>query len=88
MNNNKYLFLIIEEVNGEYEYLNKSVHILRNNNVSTANKFTKSYIKNFYEGKAEFKNDGYYFHSGETFVKVFSWKFITEEHYKILSQYL
>ena len=79
MDNTKYIFLTLEERNGEYEYLHHSVHQLPDSKTMTAKKLVKDYLKGFYGGKAEKKNDGYYFFSGEVFVKEYSWRFISEK---------
>ena len=87
-NNSKFLLLRLEERNGEYEYLHRSVHILPNSWITTANHFVENYAKKFYGGKAESKDGGYYFYGGEVFVRVNLWQFISEEHFNTLTQYL
>ncbi len=80
--------LCLEEKNGEYEYLHRSVHILPDGRIATANRFAKNYAKEFYGGKAESEDGGYSFHGGEIFVRVNFWQFINEEDYNILRKYL
>lgn len=87
-NNNKFLLLCLEERNGEYEYLHRSVHELPDNRSATANRFARNYVKEFYGEKSNHKDGGYYFNNGEVFVGVNSWQFINEEDYNILSKYL
>lgn len=87
-NNTKYIFIKLEEKNGEYEYLHRSVHILPNSKTITAKQFVKDYLKGFYGGKAEAKDEGYYFFGGEVFVEVSLWSFISEESFNVLKQYL
>lgn len=88
INNNKFLLLCLEERNGEYEYLHRSIHILSNCRITTVNRLVENYAKKFYGGKAESEDGGYYFYGGEIFVKVNSWQFISEEHFNILTQYI
>lgn len=87
-NNTKYIFVTLEERNGEYEYLHRNVHQLPDSKTMTAKKFVKDYLKGFYEGKAEKKDGGYYFFGGEVFVQECSWRFISEETFNVLKQYL
>lgn len=87
-NNSKFILLRLEERNGEYEYSHRSVHILSNSLITTANRFAEKYAKKFYGGKAESKDGGYYFYGGEIFVMVNSWQFISEEDFNTLTQYL
>lgn len=87
-NNTKYIFLTLEERNGEYEYTHRSVRQLPDSKTKTAERFVKDYLKGFYGGKAEKEGEGYYFNSGELFVEVTSWRFISKEDFNILNQYL
>lgn len=87
-NSSKFLLLCLEERNGEYEYLHRSVHVLPDNRSATANRLARNYAKGFYGGKAESEDGGYYFHGGEVFVGVNSWQFINEEDYNTLKKYL
>lgn len=84
----KYIFLALEERNGEYEYMHRSVHQLSDSRTITAEKFVKSWLKGFYSGKAEKEGEGYYFFGGELFVKVYSWRFISKRDFNVLRQYL
>jgi hypothetical protein len=86
--NNTFLLLIIKERNGEFEYLHRSVHVLKDNNHTIINSFVNDYIKTFYGGKSESKDEGYFFFNESVFVTEYSRKIISEEHYNILSQYL
>ncbi len=86
--NRKFLLLCLEERNGEYEYLHRSVHKLPDSRITTVKRFVKKYAKEFYGGKTESADGGYYFHNGELFVKVNSWQFINEEAYNILRNYI
>jgi len=87
-NNYYYIFLFLEERNGEYEYLHRSVHKLSDNKKTTAEHVADNYAKQFYLSKAEKDDGGYYFHGGEVFIKVESWKFINEEQYNVLKQFV
>lgn len=87
-NNTNYIFIILEERNGEYEYLHRSVHQLPNSKTIIAKQFVKDYLKGFYGGTAEAANEGYYFFGGEVFVKASSWFFINEESFNVLKKYL
>lgn len=84
----KHIFLFLKERNGEYEYLHRSVHEIPDGKQSTANKVAKNYAKEFYGGKPEKEDGGYYFHGGEVFVKVYSWQFISEEKFNALREFL
>ena len=86
--NRKFLLLCLEERNGEYEYLHRSVHELPDSRTTTANRFVKEYAKEFYGGETKFEDGGYSFHNGEIFVKVNSWQVINEEDYNILRKYI
>ncbi len=88
MKNSKFLLLCLEERNGEYEYLHRSVHVLPNSRITTANRLVENYAKKFYGDKAEPEDGGYYFYAGEVFVRVNSWQFISEEDFNTLTQYL
>ena len=52
-NNTKYIFVILKERNGEYEYLHRSVNQLPDDKTTTAKQFVKNYLKGFYGRKAE-----------------------------------
>ena len=86
--NTKYIFVSLEESNGEYEYLHRSVHQIPDGRKATADKVANNYAKEFYGGEVEKTDGGYYFHSGEVFIKDFSWQFISEEKFNILREFL
>jgi len=86
-NNSKYIFLTLEERNGEYEYTHRSVHQLSSNKTSVES-FVKSHLKRFYGGEVEKEDNGYYFYGGEIFVQISSWRFISKKDFDILGQYL
>jgi len=86
--NTKYIFIELEERNGEYEYTHKSVHELLDDKKTTTNKFVKNHVKEFYGGKAKPYDGGYYFHGGEVFVSISSWKSISKEQHDVLNQFL
>lgn len=87
-NNSNYLLLQLEEKNGEYEYRHHSVHKLDDNKKSSAEKFAKKYLREFYGNKADKEGDGYYYHNGEVFVRLSNWKLISEDEYNVLKNYL
>jgi hypothetical protein len=87
-NNTKYIFLTLEERNGEYEYTHRSVRQLPNSKRTTAERFVKDYLKKFYGGRAEKEDGGYYFFGGEVFVKLDSWCFVSKVVFNVLNQYL
>lgn len=87
-NNKKYLLLRLEERNGEYEYIHRSVHILPDSKTETVNRIVDNYTKNLYGGNADPEDKGFYFQGGEVFVKVDSWEFISEEEFGVLKKYL
>lgn len=85
---NKYLLLRLEERNGDYEYIHRSVHRLQDGRNTTAEQTAKNYAKKFYGGKADPEDGGYYFNGGEVFVEVYSWDLICEEDFNVLAKYL
>ena len=87
-NKNKYLSLRLYERNGEYEYIHRSVHRLPDGRKATAERTAKNYAREFYGGKADPQDGGFYFNGGEVFVKVNSWDFISEEDFNVLAKYL
>lgn len=88
MKNTKHIFVVLKERNGEYEYSHRSVHELPNNLSVTAERISKNYAKEFYGGKPEHNDGGYYFHNGEIFVSVKLWYFISKKDYNTLRKYL
>ncbi|MBK8981328.1 MAG: hypothetical protein IPM38_03145 [Ignavibacteria bacterium] len=87
-NTSKYLLLRLEERNGEYEYIHRSVHALADGEAATVNRLVNNYTKNFYGGKADPEDNGFYFQGGEVFVRVSSWEFVSEEEFGVLKKYL
>lgn len=85
--NTKYIFIELKEKNGEYEYKHKSIHALLDYKKINAAKFVKNYLKDFYSGKIDSEDGGYYFHGGEVFVSISSWRFISKEQYEVLNQF-
>ena len=86
--NTKYIYLLLKERNGEYEYSHPSVHELSDTKKITAEKFTKKYLREFYAGSSKHADEGYYFYDGEVFVKLYTWNFVSAEEYNILREYL
>lgn len=86
-NNSKYIYLCLKERNGEYEYSHKSVHELPDNRLATAKRFANNWLMQFYGGKPEFEDGGYYFHGGEVYVEIESWQFINQEEFQIVKKY-
>lgn len=84
----KYMFLVLKERNGEYEYYHKNLHELPNARKTTMKKYAEDYIKGFYGGPATKEDEGYYFHGGEVFVKIYSYQIISEAEYNVLRKYL
>lgn len=87
-NNSKFLLVCLEERNGEYEYLHRSVHELPNSLSATATRFAKKYAKTFYGSKHEAYDGGYLFNDGEVLVNVESWRFVSKRDFDTLSKYL
>jgi hypothetical protein len=83
-----YIFIILEERNGEYEYCHKSVHELADDNRTAMKNYVNRYVKEFYGGKAEKGDGGYYFFGGEVYVRVSSYGIISREEYVVLNRYL
>jgi len=88
MEKKKYVFMKAKEINGFYEYYHRSIHTVDASDYERINKLMNEYLVDFYGGKSEKCNDGFYFNNGEVYVEVSSCKLISEEHYNILSQYL
>jgi len=84
----KFMLLVLEEINGEYEYHHRSVHELPNARKMTTRKVTEDYLKSFYGGEAKKENGGYYFHNGEVYVKINSYRMISKIEYDVLNRYL
>jgi hypothetical protein len=84
----KYLYLVLKEHNGEYQYFHKNVHILPNSRAVTIKSYSENYLKGFYGGKIFKEDDGYFFHGGEVFVSIYSSKMISEEEYNLLRNFL
>ena len=83
-----YMILILEERNGEYEYRHRSVHELSDAAEAAVKKYADKYLKGFYGGKAEKGDEGYYFHDGEVFVRIYSYQLIDQSEYNVLRRYL
>jgi hypothetical protein len=88
MNNTNYIFLRLEERNGEYEYTHRCTLKIPDSQTETVEKFVKNYAKGFYGSKVEQEDDGYFFNNGEVFVRIREWEFISEGHFNILNRYL
>lgn len=84
----KYMILVLEERNGEYEYYHRSVHELPDVRTTTMKKCAEKYLKGFYGGNEIKEKSGYYFHDGEIYVRINSYKIISQEEYNVLNQYL
>ncbi len=87
--NSKYIFITLEERNGEYEYIHKFITEIKDKRKATANKVAEDYARNFYDITRRIKaDDGYYFYGGEVFVRLYSWDFLSEEEYKVFRKYM
>jgi len=86
--NSKYLFLVLKEINGEYEYYHRSVHELPNGGNGTVKEYSEDYLKGFYGGNAQKENGGYYFNGGEVYVEIDSYQLISETEYDVLRRYV
>ena len=86
--NTKFIFIVLKERNGEYDYLHRSIHELSDDKRKTAKQFVQNYLKGFYGGDAEAGDGGYYFFNGEVFVEESSWSFVSEEIFNVLKRYL
>jgi hypothetical protein len=87
--NSKYILVILEERNGEYEYVHKFVTEIKDKRKRTAKKVAEDYAKNSYDISKRIKaEDGYYFNRGEVFVRLYSWHFLNEEEYNIFRKYI
>lgn len=86
----KFIFLSLKVINGEYEYSSQSVHEIPNNQKPET--FARKYAKEFYGGKPfqyDKDPDGYwYFNGGEVAVKWRTVEIISEEQYRVLSNFL
>ena len=83
-----HIILVLEERNGEYEYCHRSVHKLPDEKTSTMKKCAEKYLKEFYGGKTEKEDNGYYFHEGQIYVRISSYQLISPEEYNVLNKYL
>ena len=92
-----HMILVLEERNGEYEYCHRSVHKLPDEKTSTMKKCAEKYLKEFYGGKTEKEDNGYYFHEedngyyfheGQIYVRISSYQLISPEEYNVLNKYL
>lgn len=86
--NSNYIFITLEEVNGEYEYLHRSVHQINDSKIKTADRFTKEYAKSYYDDKVEVDDHNYLFWNDEVCIKKISWEFIDENEFNVLRKYL
>jgi len=84
-----YMFLVLHERNGEYEYYHKSLHELPNARKTTMKKYAENYLEGFYwTSKATREDGGYYFHGGEVYVEIDSYRRISEMDYNVLRRFL
>lgn len=83
-----YIFLVLHERNGEYEYYHKSLHELPDSRKMTMKKYAEDYLKGFYGGHAAKEDAGYYFNGGEVYVEIDSYQMIGEAEYNVLRRYL
>jgi hypothetical protein len=83
-----YMFVVLRERNGEYEYYHRSVHEIPDAKRTTMKKYAERYLKEFYGGKREKDDGGYYFHGGAVFVRIQQYHAIEQKEYGVLREYL
>ena len=85
----RYMYLVLHERNGEYEYYHRSVHELTDSRKTTMKKLAEDYLREFYwTSKATKADGGYYFHGGEVYVQISTYQMINETEYDVLRKYL
>jgi hypothetical protein len=92
MEQGQYVFRVLKTRDGEREYYHKGLHDL--GEVQTkeqVDEFLDEFTKNFWFGdegeKDETSGDGYWFF-WEIITSLYDWKFVTEEEFNILKQYI
>ncbi len=83
----KYMILVLKERNGEYEYYHRSIHEMPDTRTITMKRFAEKYLKEFYRGNTWKEDDGYYFHDGEVFVRIYTYQKISFEDYNVLNKF-
>ncbi len=82
----KYIFLILEIRNGEYEYESLTIHEIDSR--KNSDEFAEKYASNFYGSKGKKEDYGYYFNNGEVAVEVKYVKEATKAEYEVLKKFL
>lgn len=81
----KYIFVILKERNGEYEYIHKLVRAIPLKSEPTA-WVEKHITSDWYPTDKEASEGGYYYNAGELFVKTAKVEVITESDYTIMKR--
>jgi len=88
MKKTKFVFISLEERNGEREYTHNMVREIPASVKDEWDWADKQQAAQFYGGEPEATEDGYYFNGGEVCVSVKGTRVITEAEYKVLSRFL
>jgi hypothetical protein len=83
----KFVYIAIQERNGEREYTHKLVREIP----AKADEWEwadKNIAASFYGGAVEEEDDGYYFDAGQVCTSVLETKVVTEDEFKVLQRYL
>jgi hypothetical protein len=86
MSKERFLYLSLEVRDGERKYSCNSVHTIPPKKRIEA--FAENYAKDFYGGKSEPYDGGYYYCGGEVHVSVHHYRLITKEEFDILNRFL
>lgn len=87
-----FIFIIVQEINGEYNYTHKHIEQAEIPDTQEAiNKFSENWLKGLYGIPADqvhIGGDYYLIDSGQRAVEVFTCYSITEHDYDILKKYI
>jgi DUF1365 family protein len=83
----KFIFIVLQERNGEYEYRHKLARQIPFE-AEMAEWVEKQITSQFYDSESEQANGGYYFRAGEVFVRTSSIQEISDAEYKVLNCFI
>lgn len=91
----RYIYIELEETNGEHTYYHRSVHSKKMSDESILQKverFGKNHAKDFWcgDGGGEYDKElgGWWFYCGEIFIHINKCYLISEEEYNVLNTHL
>lgn len=82
----KFIFRTLETRDGEREYQHKSVHRLEDD--VDPDEFLAEYLRDFWGDNAVVDDMGNHWFFGEIITKIYDWKYINEETYNVLKNYV